>query len=170
MARRAGGEGIVLHGGGADQDAILVLHFRSNLEAAFVQLVQPGGRDFVQSLNTVHTITLFYVIGAAMSAASVLPVKRLDKIAQLFNALHRLGVVVGAKFASLGTLWQVFLAAIPCASSPHGDPLRGAPMGAPSVRFIEGLDKVAELFHAFDGHSVIDRSPHPAGSSGGPSD
>ena len=76
-----------------------------------------------------------------MSAASVLPVKRLDKIAQLFNALHRLGVVVGAKFASLGTLWQVFLAAIPCASSPHGTHCAGLLWGPRQFALSKALIK-----------------------------
>lgn len=61
-----------------------------------------------------------------MSAASVLPVKRLDKIAQLFNALHRLGVVVGAKFASLGTLWQYYSLRFLAPPLPMGPTARGS--------------------------------------------
>ena len=48
------GELIVVHGGGADQNAVLVLHVAAHLEPGLVQQVQTGIGNFIQCFNTIH--------------------------------------------------------------------------------------------------------------------
>ena len=58
MARRAW-ELVVVHGGGTDQDAVLVLYIVAHLKAGLVQPGQTGAGDLVQSLNAIHIENLF---------------------------------------------------------------------------------------------------------------
>ena len=101
------GEDIVVHGGRAHQDTVLIFHVVAHLETALVQLVQAGGGDLVQSFDTIHNNNLesgvnsnlyVYVVRPratpAVSGKSVILVESLDKVTQLFySAPQNAGVL-----------------------------------------------------------------------------
>ena len=56
------GELILVHGGGADQDAVLVLYVVAHLKAGLVQMGQTGAGDLIQSLDAIHNKNPLYVM------------------------------------------------------------------------------------------------------------
>ena len=51
-------KGVLMHVGGADQDAVLILHRVGHLVAALVQHRQAGRRNLIQRLDTEHRCSL----------------------------------------------------------------------------------------------------------------